>query len=142
MLTEHKNHVSNSKNCAFTENNNLLENIANKIEVKIGSRVEGKIEILSGLNQGDLIVAEGLKKVYPRAKINPIKEGQEKSTSSWKKKKIKRPQKRQNMSKFHRKAQSEPPEIKLLKKRRLKRSSFADDSTPENQTNQRYRKHN
>ncbi len=65
------------------------ENIANKIEVKIGSRVGGKIEILSGLNQGDLIVAEGLKKVYPRAKINPIKEGQEKSTSSWKKKKDK-----------------------------------------------------
>ena len=32
---------------------------------------------------------EGLKKVYPRAKINPIKEGQEKSTSSWKKKKDK-----------------------------------------------------
>ena len=63
------------------------ENIANKIEVQIGNRNEGKIEILSGLNRGDIIVAEGLKKVYPRAKINPIKEGEENSQSNWKKKK-------------------------------------------------------
>ena len=62
------------------------ENITNKIEVQIGNRSEGKVEILSGLNEGDIIVAEGLKKVYPRAKINPIKEGEEKSESNWKKK--------------------------------------------------------
>ena len=46
------------------------ENITNKIEVQIGNRSEGKVEILSGLNEGDIIVAEGLKKVYPRAKKN------------------------------------------------------------------------
>ncbi len=62
------------------------ENITNKIEVQIGNRNEGKVEILSGLNEGDVIVAEGLKKVYPRAKINPIKEGEKKSKSNWKKK--------------------------------------------------------
>ena len=50
------------------------ENVANKIEVQIGNRSEGKVEILSGLNEGDIIVAEGLRKVFPRAKINPIKE--------------------------------------------------------------------
>ena len=65
------------------------ENITNKIEVQIGNRSEGKVEILSGLNEGDVIVAEGLKKVYPRAKINPIKEGEKKSESNWKKKKDK-----------------------------------------------------
>jgi len=65
------------------------ENITNKIEVQIGNRSEGKVEILSGLNEGDIIVAEGLKKVYPRAKINPIKEGEKKSETNWKKKKIK-----------------------------------------------------
>jgi len=65
------------------------ENITNKIEVQIGNRSEGKVEILSGLNEGDIIVAEGLKKVYPRAKINPIKEGEKKSESNWKKKKDK-----------------------------------------------------
>ena len=62
------------------------KNIVNKIEVQIGNRSEGKVEILSGLSEGDIIVAEGLKKVYPRAKINPIKEGEEKSESNWKKK--------------------------------------------------------
>ena len=62
------------------------DNIVNKVEVKIGNRSEGKIEILSGLKLGDIIVAEGLRKVYPRAKINPIKEGEEKTESNWKKK--------------------------------------------------------
>ncbi len=65
------------------------ENIANKTEVQIGNRNEGKIEILSGLNEGDIIVAEGLKKVFPRAKINPIKEGEKKTETDWKKKKDK-----------------------------------------------------
>ena len=49
------------------------EAITNKTEVEIGLRGDGKIEILSGINEGDLIVAEGLKKVRPRGKINPIK---------------------------------------------------------------------
>ena len=49
------------------------DNIVNKTEIKIGLRQEGNIEILSGLNIGDIIVAEGLKKVFPRSKIKPIK---------------------------------------------------------------------
>ena len=49
------------------------ENITNKTEVGIGLRIDGKVEILSGLNEGDQIVAEGLKKVRPRGKIKPIK---------------------------------------------------------------------
>jgi membrane fusion protein (multidrug efflux system) len=48
------------------------ENIANKIEVITGLRVDRNIEIISGLIEGDIIVAEGLKKVRPRGKINPI----------------------------------------------------------------------
>ena len=36
-------------------------------------RDEGFIEVISGLNEGDLIVAEGLKKVNPKGKIKPIK---------------------------------------------------------------------
>ena len=62
------------------------DNIANKTEIEIGLRKEGNIEILSGLNVGDVIVAEGLKKVYPRSKIKPIKNGSKKSGSEWKKK--------------------------------------------------------
>ena len=49
------------------------KNIANKSEIKIGIRDNGFVEIISGLNQGDRIVAEGLKKVRPRGKIKPIK---------------------------------------------------------------------
>jgi membrane fusion protein (multidrug efflux system) len=49
------------------------ENIANKTEVEIGLRGDSKVEILSGVNEGDQIVAEGLKKVRPRGKIEPVK---------------------------------------------------------------------
>ena len=49
------------------------ENIVNKTEVEIGLRGDGKVEVLSGLSEGDQIVAEGLKKVRPKGKIKPIK---------------------------------------------------------------------
>ena len=49
------------------------KNITNKTEVDIGLRSDGKVEILSGLSEGNQIVAEGLKKVRPRGKIKPIK---------------------------------------------------------------------
>tara|TARA_A100000164_G_scaffold359914_1_gene373064 strand:- start:585 stop:1454 length:870 start_codon:yes stop_codon:yes gene_type:complete len=48
------------------------ENTANKIEVVTGKRANKSIEIISGLNEGDIIVAEGLKKVRPQGKIKPI----------------------------------------------------------------------
>ena len=49
------------------------ENTANKTEIKTGIRTNKSIEIISGLTEGDIIVAEGLKKVRPRGKIKPIK---------------------------------------------------------------------
>ena len=49
------------------------KNTANKTEVKTGLRRDKNIEIISGLSVGDIIVAEGLKKVRPRGKIKPIK---------------------------------------------------------------------
>jgi len=49
------------------------DNIANKIEIEIGIRNNGFIEIVSGLDEGEIVVAEGLKKVRPRGKIKPIK---------------------------------------------------------------------
>ena len=48
------------------------ENIANKTEVKTGLRSNKNIEITSGLTKGDIVVAEGLKKVRPSGKIKPI----------------------------------------------------------------------
>ena len=49
------------------------DNVANKTEIIFGLRNKGKVEVISGLVEGDLIVAEGLKKVRPRGKIKPIK---------------------------------------------------------------------
>ena len=48
------------------------KNIVNKVEVSTGIRSNKNIEIISGLKEGDIIVAEGLKKVRPRGKIKPI----------------------------------------------------------------------
>ena len=48
------------------------ENIAKRSEVEIGLRYDGNVEVISGLNFGDIIVAEGLKKVRPNSKIKPI----------------------------------------------------------------------
>ncbi len=61
--------VEGDKSYVYKVNN---ENIANKTEVKTGLRSNKEIEIISGLTEGDIIVAEGLKKVRPRGKIKPI----------------------------------------------------------------------
>ena len=44
------------------------------------------LEVKSGLAKGDIVVAEGLKKVRPNSKIKPIKDGAKKSKSDWAKK--------------------------------------------------------
>ena len=51
----------------ITENN-----LIKKTEVETGIRNTGNIEIISGLNQGDKIIAEGLTKVRPGMKVKPI----------------------------------------------------------------------
>ena len=51
----------------------LQNNIANKTEISIGLRNKSFVEVISGLEKGDTIVAEGLKKVRPKSKIKPIK---------------------------------------------------------------------
>ena len=61
--------VEGDKSYVYKINN---QNIADKIEVKTGLRTNKNIEIISGLSQGDIVVAEGLKKVRPRGKIKPI----------------------------------------------------------------------
>ena len=48
------------------------KNVAYKTQVETGLRGNESIEIISGLNEGDIIVAEGLKKVRPQGKIKPI----------------------------------------------------------------------
>ena len=50
----------------------LNNNSVKKLEVTTGIRNKGNLELISGLKQGDNIVAEGLSKVRPREKIKPI----------------------------------------------------------------------
>jgi len=48
------------------------EDITSRAEIKIGSRINGNVEVIKGLNFGDRIVSEGLKKVRQNGKIKPI----------------------------------------------------------------------
>ena len=50
----------------------IENNMTKKIEIKTGVRDKGNLEIVSGLSQGDKIVAEGLTKVRTNMKIKPI----------------------------------------------------------------------
>ena len=50
----------------------IENNIIKKSEVETGVRNKGNLEVLSGLNAGDRIIAEGLTKVRPDMKIKPI----------------------------------------------------------------------
>ena len=52
------------------------ENMLKKIEVKIGIRSQGNLEVLDGLVEGDKIIAEGLTKVRPGMKVKPILKSQ------------------------------------------------------------------
>ena len=47
-------------------------NVIKKIEVEIGVRSLGNLEVTSGLAEGDKIIAEGLTKVRPGMKVKPI----------------------------------------------------------------------
>ena len=54
----------------------IENNIIKKTEIETGVRNQGNLEVLSGLNVGDKIVAEGLTKVRPGMKIKPINQSQ------------------------------------------------------------------
>ena len=51
-------------------------NMIKKIEIDTGIRNKGNLEVLSGINEGDKIIAEGLTKVRPGMKVNPINKSQ------------------------------------------------------------------
>jgi len=50
----------------------IENNMIKKTEVKTDVRDKGNLEVVSGLSQGDKVVAEGLGKVRPNMKIKPI----------------------------------------------------------------------
>jgi len=46
--------------------------IAEKKDIKIGKRNFGKVSIVSGINEGDLVISEGVSKVRDKAKVKVI----------------------------------------------------------------------
>jgi len=50
----------------------MEDNIIKKVEIQTGIRTKGNVEIISGLQKNDKIVAEGLAKTRPGEKIKPI----------------------------------------------------------------------
>ena len=50
----------------------IENNMIKKSEIETGIRSKGNLEVLSGLNEGDKVIAEGLTKVRPGMKVKPI----------------------------------------------------------------------
>jgi len=54
----------------------IENNMIKKIEIETGIRNNGNLEVLSGINEGDKVVAEGLTKIRPGMKVKLITKSQ------------------------------------------------------------------
>ena len=50
----------------------VSDNIAEKKNIEIGKRNFGKVSVISGLNEGDIVISEGVSKVRDKGKIKII----------------------------------------------------------------------
>ena len=48
------------------------DNTADKKNIEIGTRNFGKVSVVSGINEGDIVITEGVSKVRNKAKIKII----------------------------------------------------------------------
>ena len=51
----------------------INDDTAQKTNIKIGKRNFGKVSVLSGLNEGDIVIAEGVSKVRDKSKVKIVK---------------------------------------------------------------------
>ena len=54
----------------------IENNMIKKVEIETGIRNKGNLEVLSGINEGDKVIAEGLTKIRPGMKVKPITKSQ------------------------------------------------------------------
>ena len=54
----------------------IENNMIKKTEIETGIRNKGNLEVLSGISEGDKIIAEGLTKIRPGMKVKPITKSQ------------------------------------------------------------------
>ena len=50
----------------------INDNKSEKRDIKIGKRNFGKVSIISGINEGDMVISEGVTKVRNKAKVKII----------------------------------------------------------------------
>ena len=50
----------------------IIKEFQNKKNIQIGKRNFGKVSVLSGLNEGEVVIAEGVSKVRDKAKVKII----------------------------------------------------------------------
>ena len=60
--------IQGSTSFVYIVNNETAE----KKEIKIGKRNFGKVSVLSGISEGDLVIAEGVSKVRNKVKVKII----------------------------------------------------------------------
>ena len=48
------------------------DDTAEKTNIEIGKRNFGKVSVISGLNEGDVVIAEGVSKVRDKAKVKIV----------------------------------------------------------------------
>ena len=60
----------------------IKDNKALEVKVKLGSRVPGSIEILNGLQEGEVIVIQGVQKLRTRQPINVVTTAQLKAKNN------------------------------------------------------------
>ena len=61
--------IQGKEKFAYKINNNEIK----KVKVVAGRRIEGRIEIISGLQENETILAEGTNKVRPKKKVKIVK---------------------------------------------------------------------
>ena len=54
----------------------IENNMIKKVEIETGIRNKGNLEVLSGINEGDKVIAEGLTKIRPGMKVKTITKSQ------------------------------------------------------------------
>ena len=77
IIYDEKNQIGVPESAVTIQGNTAFvytvnEDTAEKINIEIGKRNFGKVSIISGLNEGDLVISEGVSKVRDKSKIKII----------------------------------------------------------------------
>ena len=77
IIYDEKNQIGVPESAVTIQGNTAFvytvnEDTAEKKNIEIGKRNFGKVSVISGLNEGDLVISEGISKVRDNGKIKII----------------------------------------------------------------------